>query len=210
MYDYIAFDIDGTLIDSEEAAITSLQKVLFEETERKYAYEELRWIFGLPGEVSLSKLGVENIELVHERWMNLLKESHHLMKVFSGIETVLQRLHENGVTCGIVTSKTKEELDNDFVPFRLMSYFRYVTCADDTNKHKPDPEPILKFIDISRAVPDKTLYLGDTIYDMKCAHAAGVSFALALWGAGDKEIPADHKLKEPMDLLGLVRKGVTV
>lgn len=210
MYDYIVFDIDGTLIDSEEAAITSLQKALFEETRRKYAYDELRWIFGLPGQVSLSKLGVENIEKTHETWMKYLKESHHLMKVFDGIEPVLKRLKEEGKTCGIVTSKTKEELDNDFVPFKLMPYFQHVTCADDTNKHKPDPEPILKFIDMSKASAEKTLYLGDTIYDMKCAHAAGVSFALAVWGAGDKNLPAEYKLRKPMELLGLIKQGATV
>lgn len=210
MYEYIVFDIDGTLIDSEKAAITSLQKTLFEETQRKYGYEELIWIFGLPGQVSLSKLGVQNIEEVHEKWMKYLKESHHMMEVFDGIEPVLQRLKEEGVTCGIVTSKTKEELDNDFVPFRLMPYFQHATCADDTKKHKPDPEPILKFIDVSGAKPDRTLYVGDTVYDMKCAHAAGVSFALAMWGAGDTEIPAEYKPQKPTDLLGLIRKGVTV
>ncbi len=210
MYNYIVFDIDGTLIDSKRAAILSLQEALLEETQRRYTYDELKWVFGLPSHVSLTRLDVNDIEKVNQKWMQRLKENHHLIKVFPGIETVLNKLREDEVTCGIVTSKTKDELINDFVPFNLMSYFQFVTCADDTKKHKPDPEPILKFITLAHAKPGKTLYVGDTIYDMKCAGAAGVHFALALWGAADKELPVEYKLQKPMDLLGLIKKGAAV
>jgi phosphoglycolate phosphatase-like HAD superfamily hydrolase len=106
----------------------------------------------------------------------------------------------------IVTSKTKEEFLNDFVPFGLINYFKLVVCADDTEKHKPNPEPILKFIELSGADKSKTIYIGDTKYDMDCAFGAGIDFALALWGAKSSiGINANYIFENPKQILELIK-----
>ncbi len=49
------------------------------------------------------------------------------------------------------------------------------------------------------------MYIGDSIYDMKCAEGAGVPRALALMGMRNpEEITADYRLSRPIDILGLV------
>ncbi len=128
------------------------------------------------------------------------------MKVFDDIKDTLVKLNEMGISIGIVTSKTKEEYTNDFVPFGLGNYFKLVVCADDTEKHKPNPEPILKFIELSGVDKSNTLYIGDTKYDMECAFSSGIDFALALWGAKvSVGINANYILKKPKQILELIK-----
>jgi HAD superfamily hydrolase (TIGR01549 family) len=206
MYNCIIFDIDGTILDTEIAVLSSLRKLVLEELNKNYSFEELRFALGIPGEVALNKLGITDISESNEKWNRYLKGYFRHVKVFDEIKDTLVKLNEMGVSIGIVTSKTKEEYINDFVPFGLTNYFRLVVCADDTEKHKPDPEPILKFIELSGADKSKTIYIGDTKYDMECAFSAGIDFALGLWGAKSLiGINANYILENPKQILGFVK-----
>ncbi len=206
MYNYIIFDIDGTILDTETAVLSSLQKLLFEELNRNFSFEDLRFALGIPGEVTLNKLGITNLLESNEKWNRYFKEYFHSVKVFDYIKDTLIKLKEMGISTGIVTSKTNEEFINDFVPFGLTNYFELIVCADDTEKHKPNPDPILKFIELSGADKSKTIYVGDTKYDMECAASAGIDFALALWGAKSSTgINANYILKNPKQILELIK-----
>ncbi|MBU3183261.1 HAD family hydrolase [Clostridium estertheticum] len=206
MYNYIIFDVDGTLLDTEIAVLSSLQKLVSEELNKNYSFEELKFALGIPGEVALNKLGITNILECSEKWNVYLKEYFHHVKIFDDIKKSLVKLNEMGVSIGIVTSKTKEEFLNDFVPFGLSNYFKLVVCADDTEKHKPNPEPLLKFIELSEVDKSKTIYIGDTKYDLDCALGAGIDFALALWGAKSSiGIDANYILENPKQILELVK-----
>ncbi|MFT5875043.1 MAG: HAD superfamily hydrolase (TIGR01549 family) [Clostridium sp.] len=206
MYNYIIFDVDGTLLDTEIAVLSSLQKLVSEELNNNYSFEELRFALGIPGEVALNKLGITNILECSEKWNVYLKEYFHHVKIFDDIKESLIKLNEMGVSIGIVTSKTKEEFLNDFVPFGLSNYFKLVVCADDTEKHKPNPEPLLKFIELSEIDKSETIYIGDTKYDLDCALGAGIDFALALWGAKSSlGIDANYILENPKQILELVK-----
>ena len=206
MYSYIIFDIDGTILDTEIAVLSSLQKLLFEELNRNFSFEDLRFALGIPGEVTLNKLGITNLLESNEKWNRYFKEYFHSVKVFDYIKDTLIKLKEMGISTGIVTSKTKEEFINDFVPFGLTNYFELIVCADDTEKHKPNPDPILKFIELSGADKSKSIYVGDTKYDMECAVSAGIDFALALWGAKSSTgISANYIFKNPKQILELIK-----
>ena len=206
MYNYVIFDIDGTILDTEFAVLSSLQKLVLEELNKDFSFEELRFALGIPGEATLNKLGITNLSQSNEKWNKYLKEYFHHVKVFDDIKDTLDELSEMGISIGIVTSKNKEEFINDFVPFGLSNYFNLVVCADDTKKHKPDPEPILKFIELSGADKSQTIYIGDTKYDMDCAVSAGVDFALALWGAkSSKGINVNYILENPKQIIELIK-----
>lgn len=205
MFNCIIFDIDGTLIDTEKAAIYSLQKTLREVTGREYEYDKLTFVFGIPGFESLKSLNIANIPETLDLWNRHMKEYYNLIKVYPGIEGLLKALKYRNITTGIVTSKTDEEYQDDFIPFGIADYFKYIVKSTDTKLHKPNPDPILEFLEISGVDPSKAIYVGDTTYDMECARNAGIEFALALWGAKNPDsIDAKHKLIEPGDLLKLV------
>ncbi|MED3550245.1 HAD family hydrolase [Cytobacillus praedii] len=202
MYNTIIFDVDGTLIDTEKAVLSSLQKVLKTDYGRAVPLEELYFVLGIPGTDSLPQLGIKDVNRANERWNCFMKDFFHSIEVFNGIKDLLETIKTRNIVQGIVTSKTNEELINDFVPFGLSNYLIHTVCADDTVRHKPHPEPLLKFLEISGADPKKSIYIGDTIYDYECARDAGIDFGLALWGCKNHEdIQAKYKFERPQDLL---------
>ncbi|MFL0247300.1 HAD family hydrolase [Candidatus Clostridium stratigraminis] len=205
MYNYIIFDIDGTLLDTEFALLSSLQKLVLEELNKHMSFDELRFALGIPGEVTLEKLKISNVSACIIKWNQYINDSFQHVKVFDKIEETLAALSKMEISMGIVTSKTREEFQNDFVHFGLDQYFGLVVCADDTKKHKPNPEPILKLIEQAGIDKSKIIYIGDTKYDMECAYGAGIDFALALWGAKSSEgINANYILEDPKKVLKLI------
>lgn len=204
-YDYVIFDIDGTLIDTEKAVISSLQKMLQTDYNREVSSSDLQFVLGIPGASALPQLGITDILVANERWNYFMKDFYSSIKVFDGITDLLNSLQKQGIVQGVVTSKTLEEYQQDFVPFGLTQYLLHRVCADDTEKHKPNPDPLLKFLEISHASPETSIYIGDTIYDYECARDAGVDFGLALWGCKQHElIPAKYKFETPRELLKLI------
>ncbi|KOP81295.1 HAD family hydrolase [Cytobacillus solani] len=206
MFKYVIFDVDGTILDTEKAILKSLQKVLKEEG-KDYQLEDLRFALGIPGIETLKKLNVTDLERVHPKWSETVLEFSYEVSVFQDLENVIKTLSESPVRTGIVTSKTKQELIDEFEPFGLSSFFEYTICASDTEKHKPHPEPLLACLDGLNANQDETIYIGDSIYDMQCAKSAGVKFALALWGSKTTEgfESVEFVLKEPKAILDLIK-----
>ncbi|RCX20633.1 HAD superfamily hydrolase (TIGR01549 family) [Fontibacillus phaseoli] len=206
MYTSIIYDVDGTLIDTERAVLGSLQKMLNTDYGMAMEKRDLTFVLGIPGAVALPQLGIQNVEEANDRWNEYMKEFYSTVSVFDGISQVLQTLKRRKLKQGIVTSKTGEELKDDFMPFGLMEYLTYKVIAENTEKHKPHPEPLLKYLEISGSDPQSSIYIGDTIYDFECARDAGVDFALALWGCKNHEIiPARYKLSRPEELLELLQ-----
>lgn len=211
MHNTFIFDIDGTLIDTEQAILCSLQKFLKVDYGRDVDLKDLNFALGIPGVYALRQLGVDDINEGFDRWDSLMKEYYYTIDVFSGIKELLDELKKHSVMTGVVTSKTNLEFSNDFVPFGLVKHLPYVVCADDTELHKPHPEPLLKFLEISGAEAKSSIYIGDTIYDYECARDAGVDFGLALWGCRNHEaIPAKYKFEKPQDILSLLHDEGTV
>lgn len=205
MIECVIFDVDGTLLDTEKEIIESLQRIVKEELGQEPAKEELTFSLGIPGSVALERLGIKNVEEVCERWDSYAAEEVKEFILYSGMEETLAELRQRGVQVGVVTSRSKAEVNNAFAPLGLMKYMEHIVCCDDTTKYKPDPEPILKYLELSSIDPLNVLYIGDTIYDKECAQGAGVKFALALWGAKYPEkIGGDYLLELPSDILNLL------
>lgn len=212
MYKNVIFDVDGTLIDTKCATIYALRTVLEEETGILYSDEELKFAIGIPGEVSLPKFGVKDVQGANMKWNVYLKKHETLIKVYKGIKELILTLKDHGIRMGIVTSNTRYELEGllkYFLPFQLMDYISFAICADDTEKHKPHAEPILKFLEKAKANPWETIYIGDTVYDKKCAQNAHVHFGLALWGnAYSKDVLPELVFHSPNEVLEIFRQPV--
>lgn len=206
-YTHVVFDIDGTLIDSEKAVLKSLQKTILEEKGIKESLDDLRFALGIPGKVALSKFEIEDLENVEEKWDKYLMEYFDEITLFDGIKEVVQELKLKGINLGIITSKTKKEYENEFIRFGIESYFDVIVCADDTLKHKPNSDPMDKYLQVTGAKREETIYIGDSIYDIQCSKNAGIDSALALWGAEDSdEFNSTYKLNKPKDILDILNK----
>lgn len=204
-YPYIAFDVDGTLIDALPVAVRTMQQALFEHTGTIYPEKQLARTMGLTNEGAFALLGLEYSDACVQRWARLQLAANDQITLFDGIVEVLKELKQRNCVLGIVTSRNKEEYNADKGLFdRIERYFDFVVLSEMTGKHKPDPEPLLKFMELSGASPEQTLYIGDSGFDMSCAASAGAAGALALWGAVDQDLPADYRLDTPGSILKIV------
>ena len=203
-YKHILFDIDGTLIDTEEAILQSLQDTVREMLHKDIETQELKFALGIPGSAALRKLGITDTERANDRWNEHLLKYKSRIRLFDGIPELLSSLKTNGCKLGIVTSKTRNEYAADFAApfFALSDYFGTVICVEDAARPKPYPDPLLTYLNTAHIHAGDAVYIGDTVYDSQCAKNAGLDFGLAAWGnAGAQEIPANYLFKTPADVL---------
>ncbi|WP_164506930.1 HAD family hydrolase [Lapidilactobacillus bayanensis] len=209
MFKNIVFDIDGTLIDTEKAYMNSLLEVLNDQHHLDFTYDQVVTIFGIPAKEGLESLGIADKDIpdIMKAWYAAFADFADLAGIFDGIINTLKTLQTFDVDLGIVTSKTLAEFKSVFDPLGLTPVFNNVVTASDTKQHKPGPEPLLKMIEISDIPADQTLYIGDTKYDLDCAHGAGVKFGLAGWGAHNNGQfqDMDYFLSRPAEIIDLVR-----
>ena len=205
-YKHIIFDIDGTLIDTRDYYMKELQRLIKEYQGRDVSLEDLRSAFGIPGQDGLREVGFkeEDLERMEEIWSGYVEKSETPIKIFEGVAEILEELSKTR-KLGVVTSKNFQEYE-DFKKFGLNGFFKQAVIKDDTERHKPFPDPILKYLERAKADKTEALYIGDTLFDMECAQAAGVDCALALWGSAYKpsEVAADYYFKTPSEILEIV------
>ena len=199
MYNCVIFDIDGTILDTKEASLLSIQQAYFHESGMILPFEEIEFSFGTTTQNTARILKVKD----PEAFISNIDRQYHLHsdrnRIFPGMENVIRRLHEQKIFLGVVTSKTVWEYEHDFTRFDLTRYFGQAICVEHTSNHKPDPEPLYKFFELSGQDSKTSLYIGDSKNDALCAQGAGVDFALAGWGTIE-DITAKYYLEKPEDL----------
>ena len=207
------FDIDGTLINTIDmympAMIETLEKHGFH-TDPAYVEQKKHDLFGITGMDALKLAGVADEKLRHQmqqEWFKLAYQREERVRVFEGIpETLLKLSQRPDTQIAIATSKLRDEYDHHFANlFSFAKLFDVVITSNDTDRHKPDPEPVLAALSQMHATPETAVYVGDTVNDEKAAHAAGVKFASALYGAANPEkiMDGDFLLYQPTDLLNI-------
>lgn len=200
------FDVDGTLIDTEKMYMLPLQKTL-NENGYDFSYADVVKVFGITSLDAVKILGVSDPEAIQKQWFAKIKDYTQYTTVYDGIEPVLKTLHDRSdVNMAIATSKQKDEFERDVTRFGLDQYFDKFVFSNEIKHGKPAPDMILKGIEKLAADPASTIYVGDTVYDLKAAHAANVGFALAGWRTkktADFQT-SDYDLKTPNELLSIV------
>lgn len=201
-FKHIVFDVDGTLIDSAESALRSLQQLVEEMTGAVPERDKLRFSMGLAGKVTLERLGIYSAEAL-DRWAELSGALADTITVYPGVREALERLRAAGAELGIVSSRNHGEYRDEVAPLGLDGFFGIKVLVEDTAEHKPTPAPILEYLRRAGIPASEALYVGDTDYDRQCAQRAGVAFAFATWGAANPVEGADFVLETPTDVLAV-------
>ncbi len=180
----VLFDLDGTLIDSGPMIVASMKHAARSVLGRDIPEEVLTAAVGGPGLFAqMQALAPERADDLVAAYREHNEPLHDELEAFWEVVEVLPRLRDEGRLLGIVTAKRREtvRLAFDRLP-GLEDNFAVVITSDDTERHKPSPDPILAAIDRLGASPAGTAYVGDSPYDILAAKAAG-AFAVAVgWG----------------------------
>ena len=202
---YFVFDIDGTLIDSSKVDQWAMHTALAE-FGYEFTYEQLIFSFGMPGRRALAKLSIpaEQVEPIMARWEALAYDRLDEIPMYDGIPEVIAELRNGGCQCGIVTSRTRLQLEQGIKPIGFTPWFDEIICADDVEHPKPAPDALLECLRRFGCKPEDAVYIGDSEYDMQCAKSAGVKSVLALWGCSEAEkLTSDLRFEHPAEILTL-------
>jgi pyrophosphatase PpaX len=185
----VLFDLDGTLIDTNDLIIESLNHTLKKHLGYEVPRHELIRHFGKPLRDHFIEYGEENCNLMIEtyRQYNVLNHDS-LVKEYPSVKETLIQLANKGIQLGIVSSKVRRVVLMGLNRFELLSFFKCVVCADDVNKHKPDPEPVLSACRLLNVVPHNSIMVGDSPYDMMSADAAGAIPIGVAWSNFNKDV----------------------
>lgn len=199
----IIFDLDGTLVNSNLASLRSLQQTIKIVENRFVTIEELKIVLGLSDFDAFRVLGVGNITECYSVWEKISKKLDREKLIFPEIIEMLNQLKLFDINLGIVTSREKARYYDDYIIMsKLNNYFDIVVNSELTIKHKPEPEPLLKWCELSNADLTQTIYVGDTKYDYICATKAGINFGLAAWGLHQK-VKTELTFNKPSQILKL-------
>ena len=183
---HVAFDVDGTLVDTEGMLVQALDRALAQTVGFSFPAETLAdACVGRTETYTMEALGVpaERRSGLIRLWNDLCQEGRDgAQDVFDGVEGMLDALDARGISHGIVTTRDAYLLDFDLGKAGVLPRFSPAVTAESTRRHKPEPDPLLRYLEMTGARAEETLYVGDTAGDRACAHAAGVPFCLATWG----------------------------
>lgn len=195
----ILFDLDGTLIDTTDLILRCFQHSWELVCGFKHSRGALLQTFGTPLRDAMDRLLLMEDESrngspavkadpdVVDRLLTAYRafnaDNHDgLARPFDGTAEVLKELRQRGYLIGIVTSKTRELAMRGLRLCAIDELFHSGIYLEDTEVHKPHPEPILAALKILDTPPRSAVYVGDSPHDIVAARAAGVRTVAALWG----------------------------
>lgn len=181
-YRAVLFDVDGTLIDTADLIADSLEHACRVHLNRTHPRETYYALIGQPAIVQMEILGRDKAPEMMDTAIAYYEEHAQQEQPFPGALDTMARLVEVGLRVGLVTSKTRMELDPTLERIPLHPYVRVVVTADLTTRPKPYPDPVYLALQTLQIGAHETLFIGDSPYDLQSGRAAGVHTGAATWG----------------------------
>lgn len=182
-FSVVLFDLDGTLIDTNHLIVTSFRHTLKEKLGLDVSAEAIYKHFGEPLPTTMARYNPDRaLELTDFYRVFNLANHDALVRGFEGIREMLAALRAAGVKLGVVTSKRRDLALRGMQVCGLEDCFDTVVGMDETEKHKPDPEPVFLALErLGESPGSHVLMVGDSRFDVECGRNAGVLTAAVGW-----------------------------
>jgi pyrophosphatase PpaX len=178
----VLFDFDGTIVDSGAMILASIRHATKAVLERDLSDAELLAAVGTPLREQMLLLDAERADQLVDVYRAHNEPLHEALEPCEGMVDALRRLKREGRRLGIVTAKRRGTVELAFAVLPLRRYFDAVVAAEDSDRHKPAPDPLLTALDRLDAQPSEAAYVGDSPFDVAAARAAGVFAVAVTWG----------------------------
>jgi pyrophosphatase PpaX len=209
----VLFDLDGTLVDTIDFILASVRHTF---AERSHAPTDADWIAGIgtPLRAQLSAYAADaaDLETLVERY-RAHQRAHHDVRTrcFDGARETLEALRSGGHRVGVVTGKLAQPAARALRHVGLDDLVEVVVGADDCDRHKPHPAPVLQALARMAVSPRDALYVGDSPHDVAAGNAAGVTTVAVQWGACDAaalSAARPHHVIDTMDELHTIVRAL--
>ncbi|MER5727268.1 HAD family hydrolase [Streptomyces sp. NPDC002138] len=203
------FDVDGTLTDTNHLHVVSWWEALRQGGHQVPTHAVHRAI-GLPGEDLLDHLlgedrdrsGDERLSAAHD---TLYAEYFHRLTAFDAAADLLRTLAGAGWKVLLVTSAKNSELEALREAIGADDALTDTATSDDVEQGKPAPDPVRHALDLAGVAPERAVFVGDSVWDMKAATRAGVAVVgLLCGGISRKELEEGGAAAVYQDPAGLL------
>ncbi len=193
MIKLIIFDFDGTLGDTRRNIVTTMQMTIAELGLSGRTDDECASMIGLPLDGCFEALypdeAKETIQLCAETYRRIFQENLLTKKpqVFPKVKETLSMLKEQGYTLTIASSRWHKSLSELTHDLDIAEFISYLVGADDVEKAKPNPEPVIKTLAAMGADASQTLVVGDMNVDILMGLNAGAMTCGVTYGNGTRK-----------------------
>lgn len=213
MKKHVAFDFDGTLVDTKGLILDSWQHLFNLYTGGPGDEQEIYDTYGETLAYTINKFFPDADQVEALRKYRSYQNEHYkgAIKVFPGMLDVIKQIREMGLSTSIVTSRTRLTTREYMETLGIRELFDVVVTCNDVKEHKPDPHSLLKALDAVGVEPQDAIMLGDTKFDMGCAKNAGVTSVLVGWSDADRTemdeygYTPDYIIETADEILELIR-----
>ena len=174
----ILFDVDGTLVDSNEAHVTAWCEA-FQQQGYEFDHDTIHDQIGKGGDNLVPALVGEAPEEVQQAIENAHSEIYRRdflrrVKPFPGATQLLERTHDSGRKVLLASSAAKSELDHYVRLLGAEDLIDGATSKDDVAHSKPCPDIFEAAVKKAAVPANEALVIGDTPYDIIAARRSGI------------------------------------
>ena len=204
----VIFDVDGTLVNSNDAQAKSWVEAL-KEFGYSVPYEKVRPLIGMGGDKVLPEtIGVqkdsEKGKQISKRRSEIFKEKYlPTIQAFPGAQELLNRMRDQGLKLAIASSAQPDELRSLLQIVGAADLIEDKTSSEDAKRSKPDPDIMQVTLKKVGYPPNEVVMIGDTPYDIEAASKVGVAtIAFRCGGWNDADLAGAIAIyNDPADLL---------
>jgi HAD superfamily hydrolase (TIGR01509 family) len=185
----VLFDIDGTLLDSNDAHAHAWLDALRGHG-KNVPFDLLRSKIGMGGDKLLPEIaGIDPRSIegqsIDERRASILR-AHYLADVgpFHGSRVLVDRLRSRGLIAAVVTSASKTDVAELLRAAAVADLIEVVVSGDDADASKPDPDLVEVVLERVGVEPNEAILVGDTPHDVEAGRRAGVAVVALRCGGG--------------------------
>ena len=203
----LLFDFDGTLADSFENFLTTVNILLVKNGLPQFTKKQLEESRSEDARTLIKKLKIPfyKIPFLARDMKTMQEEKISQIKIFKGLPEVLRKLKETGYILGILTSNGEDNVKL-FLKNNNIDIFDYI--YSDAGLFGKD-KLIRKLLKENSISKEDALYIGDEIRDIQACKNVGIKIVSVSWGFNSKEGLAKHEpdylIDSPEDLLILLK-----
>jgi pyrophosphatase PpaX len=183
-YDPVLFDLDGTVVDSGAIILASLRHATQTVLGEQIPDERLLATVGGSGLASqMRDFDPERVDELVRVYTEHNKPLHAELAACEGMLDLLEELKRDGRKLGIVTAKRRATVELAFETVPIEHLFDVVVAGDETERHKPHPESLLRALaQVGARAAHRAAYVGDSPFDVQAAKAGGLVAIAVTWG----------------------------
>lgn len=174
----VIFDVDGTLLDSNDAHARAWVRA-FAEGGHRIRYDQVRPLIGMGGDKVIPILtgidpGGPSAALISERRQRAFLDGLPLLRPQPGARNLVQMVREHGLKVGVASSASEEELGLLLLAAEVSDLVGPLVSKDDAGRSKPDKDTVKAAVERLQVEPSQAIMIGDTPYDIEAAEALGI------------------------------------